>query len=255
VTDLWYDLAGEGPLLVLLHEGVVDSRIWEPVVPLLADRHRVLRYDQRGFGRSPMPDGPYSLVDDLISVMDAAGVEQAALAGASRGGNIALAAALERPERVSALVLVGSGLPGHPLTVDWTPAQVARWEQAESDEDWSAMAELDMEAWAPMGADPELRAMFVENAVGSNSEDPATDQPFADRVSGITAPTLVITAGRDVPGINEIGDRLAREIPGAESAVIEDADHMVPWRTPEELSHLILDFLSRTSVRRYSVRT
>jgi 3-oxoadipate enol-lactonase len=244
VTDLWYDETGEGLPLVLLHEGVVDSRIWKPVVPLLAERHRVIRYDQRGFGRSPRPDGPYSLVDDLVAVLDAAEVESAALAGASRGGNIALAAALDRPERVSALVLLGSGLPGAELSVDWTPEQIARWERAEAADDYDAMAELDMEAWAPMGADPELRAMFVENAVWSNSEDPATEGPIAERVSGITAPTLVVTAGRDVRGINEIGDRLAREIPGAHSAVIQEADHMIPWRTPEELSHLILDFLS-----------
>ncbi|HEX7256051.1 MAG TPA: alpha/beta fold hydrolase [Gaiellaceae bacterium] len=249
MTDLWYEQTGEGPPLVLLHEGVVDSRIWEPVVPLLAEHHRVIRYDQRGFGRSPMPDGPYSVVDDLLSVLDDAGLEEAALVGASRGGNIAMAAALERPERVSALVLVGTGLPGRPLGVEWTPEQVARWERAEAADDWTAMAELDMEMWAPMGADAELRAMFVENAVFSNSEDPATDEPIAERVSGITAPTLVVTAGRDVRGINEIGDRLAREIPAAESAVVEDADHMVPWRAPEELSHLLLAFLSRTSVR------
>ena len=249
MTDLWYDVSGEGPPLVLLHQGVVDSRIWEPVVPLLGRQHRVIRYDQRGFGRSPMPDGPYSLVDDLLGVLDAADGERAALVGASRGGAIALTAAVERPERVSALVLLGSGLPGARLEVGWTEDQIARWEQAEADDDWSAMAELDMEAWAPMGADPELRAMFVENAVGSNGEHATTDEPVAERVGGIAAPTLVVTGRRDVRGINEIGDRLARDIPGAESTVIEDADHMIPWRTPEELSHQILDFLSRTSVR------
>ncbi len=249
MTDLWYDETGDGPPLVLLHEGVVDSRIWEPVVTLLAERHRVIRYDQRGFGRSPMPNGPYSVVGDLISVLDAAGVERAALAGASRGGGIALTAAVERPERVTALILLGSALPGAQLNVEWTPDQVSRWEQAEADDDWPAMAELDMDAWAPMGADAELRAMFRENAVGSNSEDPATDEPVAERLSGITAPTLVITAGRDVRGINEIGDRLARDIPGARSAVIEEADHMIPWRTPEELSRLTLDFLSGLGTR------
>jgi 3-oxoadipate enol-lactonase len=244
MTDLWYDETGEGPPLVLLHLGVVDARIWEPVLPLLAERHRVIRYDQRGFGRSPRPDGPYSLVDDLVAVLDAAGVEKASLVGASRGGNIALATTVEHPERVAALILVGSGLSGAQLDVGWTPEQIARWEQAEADDDWSAMADLDMEVWAPMGADTELRAMFVENAVWSNSEDPATDEPVAERVSGITAPTLVITGGRDVRGINEIGDRLARDIPDARAAVIEEADHMIPWRAPEELSHLMLDFLS-----------
>jgi pimeloyl-ACP methyl ester carboxylesterase len=244
VTDLWYDETGEGPPLVLLHEGIVDSRIWERVVPLLAKRHRLIRYDQRGFGGSPRPEGPYSLVEDLVAVLDAAGLERAALAGASRGGNIALATAVERPERVSALILLGSGLSGVQLNVGWTRDQISRWERAEADDDWPAMAELDMEVWAPMGVDPELRAMFLENAVWSNSEDPATDEPVAERVSRITAPTLVITGGRDVRGINEIGERLAQDIPGAQSAVIEEADHMIPWRAPEELSHLVLDFLS-----------
>ena len=89
-------------------------------MPLLAERHRVIRYDQRGFGRSPRP-GSYSLVEDLVAVLDAAGLERAALAGASRGGNIALATAVERPERVSALILLGSGLSGAQLDVGWTP--------------------------------------------------------------------------------------------------------------------------------------
>ena len=243
MTELWYDQSGEGSPVVLLHEGVVDSRIWEPVVPLLAERHRVIRYDQRGFGRSPMPDGPYSVVDDLLTVLDAAGVDSAALVGCSRGGGIALTAAVERPARVSALVLVGSNLPGHQFDVEWSPEQISRWEDADAADDFEAMAKLDMEAWAPMGADAELRAMFVENAVGSNGEHATTDEPVAERVGEIAAPILVITGGRDVPGINDVGDLLARRIPGARQAVIEEADHMIPWRSPEELSHLILAFV------------
>jgi 3-oxoadipate enol-lactonase len=243
VTDLWYDETGEGPPIVLLHEGVVDSRIWDPVVPLLAGRHRVVRYDQRGFGRSPMQDGPYSVVDDLVGVLNAAGIDAAALVGCSRGGNIALATALERPERVSHLILVATGLAGHEWSVDWTPEQIARWEAAEATDDYEAMAELDLEVWAPMGVDDELRAMFVENARGSNSEHATTDDPVAHRVGGIRARTLVITCGRDVPAINEIGALLASQIPEARAAIIQEADHMVPWRTPEELSHLIIDFL------------
>ncbi len=243
VTDLWYDEAGTGPPVVLLHQGVVDSRIWDPVVPLMAGRHRVVRYDQRGFGHSPMPDGPYSVVDDLVSVLDAAGIDDAALVGCSRGGNIAMSTTLERPDRVSKLVLVATGLVGHEWSVDWTPEQIARWEAAEAADDYEAMAELDMEVWAPMGADDELRAMFVENAVGSNREHATTDEPVAHRVGRIRAPTLVITCGRDVPAINEIGTLVASEIPGARAAVIEEADHMAPRRTPEELSHLIIDFL------------
>ena len=245
MTDLWYEERGDGPPVVLIHEGVVDSRIWAPVLPALTERHRVVCYDQRGFGKSPMPKGPYSTAGDLISVLDATGIERAALVGASRGGGIALTAAVEQPDRVGALVLAGSALPGHPLEVEWTAAQIERWETAEAAEDFDSMAQLDMEAWAPMGTDDELWAMFVDNAAGSNGEHSTTDEPVAGRLGEISAPTLVVTGSRDVPGINEIGDILARGIPDARLAVIEEADHMIPWRTPEELSHLIVSFIGQ----------
>ena len=66
---LHYEITGEGSPVVLLHEGIVDSRSWSKVVPLLAPHHTVVTYDQRGYGRSPRPDGPYSLVDDLAWVL------------------------------------------------------------------------------------------------------------------------------------------------------------------------------------------
>jgi 3-oxoadipate enol-lactonase len=243
VTDLWYEETGSGTPAVLLHEGVVDSRIWDPFLTHVQDRLRSIRYDQRGYGRSPMWDGPYSAVDDLISVLDAAGVDRAALVGTSQGGRIAIQAALEHPERVSALVIVASGLAGHPLEIESTPEQEARWEAAEASGDMAELAELDMEIWAPLGADDDLRAMFLENAEASNGEDPAVDEPSAGRLEEIAVPTLVVTGGRDVAAINELGELLAREIPGARYAVIEEADHMVQWRAPQELAQLVLAFL------------
>jgi 3-oxoadipate enol-lactonase len=245
VTDLWYeDSGGDGPPAVLLHESVVDSRIWDRFLPLVADRLRTIRYDQRGYGRSPMWDAPYSPVDDLISVMDAAGVEQAALVGTSRGGRISIGAAIEHPERVSALVLAVSGVAGRPLSIEGTPEQEARWEAAEARGDPKELAEIDMEIWAPMGVDDELRAMFLENAEASNAEDPAVEEAAVARLGEISVPTLVITAGQDVPDLADVGDLLAREIPGAQRAVIEEADHMVQWRAPEELAQLVLRFLT-----------
>jgi pimeloyl-ACP methyl ester carboxylesterase len=243
-NGLWYEETGSGEPVVLLHEGVVDSRIWAPVVPLLADAFRVVAYDQRGYGRSPRWDGPYSLVDDLIGVVDAATIARAALVGASRGGRIALSAALIAPDRVSALVLVGSGLPGHRMMIEGTPEQEARWEAAEERGDNAELAELDMEIWAPLGAEGELRAMFLENAEASNAEDPAADEPdVKSRLGEIGVPTLVITGAEDVPAINEVGEILGRGIPGARSAMLEGADHMIPWRVPEQLSRLVRDFL------------
>jgi 3-oxoadipate enol-lactonase len=129
------------------------------------------------------------------------------------------------------------------VNIDVTPEQEARWDEAEARGDLAELVEIDLEIWAPMGVDEELRAMFFENAEASNAKDPEVDQPSVGRLGEIAAPTLVITGGRDVPEINELGLELAAEIPGARHAVIEEADHMVQWRAPQELAQLVLAFL------------
>jgi pimeloyl-ACP methyl ester carboxylesterase len=242
---LHHEVTGEGPPLVLLHAGIVDSRSWARVVPLLSPHHTVVTYDQRGYGRSPRPDGPYSLTDDLASVLDATGLAQTALVGNSRGGRIAIDFTLTHPERVTHLVPVASAMSGHALELD-VPEWIEReWEEAEARGDLEALADLDLEVWAPLGADPELRQMTVENAEWSNADDPGAwaDPPAAGRLGELSVPTLVVTGGHDVPPMTEIGDLLAVGIPGARHAVIEDADHVVGWRTPDELARLLLEFL------------
>jgi 3-oxoadipate enol-lactonase len=245
-NGLWYDRTGSGDPVVLLHAGVVDARIWAPVVPLLADRFDVVAYDQRAYGRSAAWDGPYSLAEDLFGVMDEVGFDRAALVGLSRGGRVALEAVLERPERVTRLVLVASPLPGHEPSWE-VPAELERrWDEAEAAGDLETLAEIDLEFWAPLGADAELRAMFHENAQASNGADPAVDSqpPAAERLAEIDLPVLVVTGDRDVPAMTENGDVLEREIAGARRVVIPEADHMVPWRRPAELTDALAAFLT-----------
>jgi 3-oxoadipate enol-lactonase len=244
-NGLWYDRTGSGEPLVLIHEGVVDSRSWAPVVPALAEQFEVVTYDQRAYGRSDGWHGPYSLVDDLVGLLDELGIARAALVGASRGGRIALDTALTQPGRVTKLALVASGLAGRPLNVEVTPEQEARWDAAEADGDLATLAEIDLEVWAPLGADEELRRLFHENVEASNADDPAVpvEPPAATRLAEIRIPTLVITGDHDVPGINEIGDVLEREIAGAQRVVIPKADHMIGWRAPEQLAAALIAFL------------
>src|SRR5215468_6499103 len=109
--EVWADdSGGDGPPLILLHPGVGDSRIWEPVLPGLTRSRRVIRYDARGFGRSPAPTVNFSLLSDLIAVLDHFSVDRAAIVGCSQGGGSALGLALEQPERVAALVLLCSSV-------------------------------------------------------------------------------------------------------------------------------------------------
>src|SRR3954462_745131 len=109
---LWYDEAGRGPALLVLHGGLGDSGLWEPVVPFLAEGFRVIRTDLRFFGRSTGPAAPWSWVDDVVGVLDELGIERTALVGLSLGGKLALDVAVGHPERLSALVHVAGGVGG-----------------------------------------------------------------------------------------------------------------------------------------------
>ena len=140
---------GDGPPIVLLHAGVVDSRVWEPFVPLLTDAgYRTIRYDARGFGRSATEDVEFSRVDDLLAVLDAFGVERAALVGNSQGGQIALDLAVSRPDRVAALVQLASGIGG--LDVPMSPRDEAveqRYEEIDQAGDLEALTDFELALW------------------------------------------------------------------------------------------------------------
>src|SRR3954462_9445313 len=117
-TAFGYDEAGEGPAVVLLHAAIGDRRMWDAQFAALAATHRVIRYDRRGFGETAGGPGEFAHCEDLLALLDARGIEQAALVGASMGGACALDAALAAPERITRLVLLGSGprggtLPAH----------------------------------------------------------------------------------------------------------------------------------------------
>jgi pimeloyl-ACP methyl ester carboxylesterase len=98
---LEYELAGAGPAVAFLHPGLWDRRAWDDQFDVFAERHRVVRHDARGYGRSsrPEPGRPYSHVEDLGAVLDAAGIDRAALVGCSMGGGTALHFALVHPDR------------------------------------------------------------------------------------------------------------------------------------------------------------
>ena len=153
---LWYDEAGEGRTVLLLHGGLGDSGLWEPVVPFLAERFRTIRTDLRFFGRSTGPAVPWSWQEDVVGVLDELGIERAALVGLSLGGRIALDVALAHPDRLWAVV--APGLAGHD-GAPYTEEQGARYDAAEAEGDLEAAMAVDFEVWAPLGADDRIRQL------------------------------------------------------------------------------------------------
>jgi 3-oxoadipate enol-lactonase len=244
---LWYDEAGSGDSVLLLHGGLGDSGLWEPVAPLLAERFRTIRTDLRFFGRSTGPFAPWSWQDDVVGVLDALELERAAVVGLSMGGKLALDVALAHPDRLWAVVGVAPGLGGHDSAA-YSEEQGARYEAAEAEGDLDAAMEVDFEVWAPLGADERIRQLWhatpeaAELPSGLEPVEPA-GPPAKERLAELTVPTLVVTVSQDPPGMREIGPLVEREAPDARHLEL-DSDHYVTLREPELVSRVLLEFLA-----------
>jgi 3-oxoadipate enol-lactonase len=241
---LWYDEAGSGEAVLLLHGGLGDSGLWEPVVPFLAERFRTIRTDLRFFGSSTGPAAPWSWEDDVVGVLDALELERAALVGLSLGGKLALDIALAHPERLWAVVGVAPGLGGHD-GAPYTDEHEARYEAAEDKVE--AMLEIDLEVWAPLGADERIRQLWRRTPDANPLPDGVEPldppgPPAKERLGELAVPTLVVTASHDPAGFREIGPLVAREAPDARHFEL-DSDHYVTLREPELVARTLVQFL------------
>ena len=125
-SRLYYEECGTGPkAMVLLHDGVVNSAVWDDVWPTFCKQFPAIRYDRRGYGRSPATKKPYYEVDDVASLLLDRKVSQAALVASSHGGNVALSFALRYPAQVSGLVLIGPEAEGFPYSEHFAMSQTA----------------------------------------------------------------------------------------------------------------------------------
>jgi pimeloyl-ACP methyl ester carboxylesterase len=233
---------------VLIHAGIADSRMYRQQLETLAPARA---FDLPGFGQGPPePD----VVDYRAFVRDRLPDEPVTLLGTSLGGRVALELTLESPERVAALVLVGSGLDDH----EWS--QEVRAFGEEEDEaiergDLDAAVEANLRLWLPDDVDPDVRALVAdmqrtafELQIGHEARAARLEPPASTRLHDIHAPTLVVTGDKDVRDIHEIAERLAAEIPGAERAHIAGAGHLPSLERPDEFDRVVLAFLEQHGV-------
>ncbi|TDB72444.1 alpha/beta fold hydrolase [Micromonospora sp. KC723] len=254
---LAYDDLGSGTAVVLLHAGIADRRMWRGQLSTLAERHRVIALDLRGYGDSELPPEPFAHHDDVVGLLDALGVGKAALVGCSFGGAVAIDTALAHPDRVSALALLGSAVFGN----EWSTETEELWERLVGEvdpEDFTASAAGEVRFWVvgpsrdPEGVDPELvafaeemdqRALAAELAL-SAVEIEELDPPAIDRLGELRLPVLVTAGADDVRDIARLADRIAAEVPGAVRLPdIADAAHLLPLERPEAVNAALLGFL------------
>jgi 3-oxoadipate enol-lactonase len=242
-----HDATGSGPAVLLVHAGVADRRMWDPQLPDLAPRHRVVRVDLRGFGDSPLPPEPYDHVTDLVAVLDKVGVDRAAVVGASFGGLVAQELAHRCPERVERLLLVcpASALlePDDELEAFW-----AREEQLLEEGDLAAATALNVDTWCGPEASPEARELVSAMQrrafdLQLEREDPGIDEEPGNP-SQITAPALVVSGDHDLAAFRRSADALARALPRGRLRTLPWAGHLPSLERPDEVGRLMIDFLA-----------
>jgi pimeloyl-ACP methyl ester carboxylesterase len=253
-VELAYDDSGQGPPLLLLHAGIADRSMWDDVTPMLAEQFRVVAPDLRGFGETPLPDGPFVYAADAAGLLETLGIGRAHVVGVSLGGHVALDLALARPELVDRLVLVGAGIDG------WQhdPALVAEW-----DEETAAFerGELDEVAWinvrtwldGPTRGEDDVpkalrRRVFEMQRAALAHDNPAAEGGWLtpsrrERLGDVAHPTLVLVGALDQRDFRRIARLLADEIPGAELHELPGVAHLPPLERPEAFARLLLQFL------------
>jgi len=242
---------GSGKHAVVFLQGAqLPCEMWDEQAQAFCDDWKVIVYDVRGFGKSGPTGEPFSHENDLRALLDALDIEHAALVGLSLGGRIAIEFALEHPERVDALVLVGPGLPGFPFEDEDPPwrqeirAAVEAGDGARAAQAWLASGYM-APAMENASLAPRIRELALANAgawLQRDTEVPV-DPPAIHRLATIRCPTLVLIGSRDVPKILAIADLLDREIPYARKAMMSACGHVPNLERSKEFDRIVREFL------------
>lgn len=247
--------ASDGAPLVFLHAGVCDSRMWANQFATFAS-HRVVAYDRRGFGATPMVDEHFSSVDDLLAVLDALAIERAVLVGCSQGGRIALDATLAHPERVAGLVLVAAAIGGSPEEThpDSRLATLSeRYEKAKAADDIDVQNRIEAHVWldGPFSDEgrvsgPARELFFAMNHIvliapkGCSFTLPDTAY---GKLAEVAAPTALIWGPLDVPSVIVNMQHAAATIPGAQVFELDGVAHLPSLEAPERFDAALATFL------------
>lgn len=254
-ASIYYEVAGSGPPLVFVHGYTLDRRMWDDQFELFATRHRTVRYDLRGFGRSDVPTAaPFSNHEDLRRLLDVLGIEGAHVCGLSMGGGVTIDFALEHPERVLSVIVIGSALGGFGDGFGSMTAAVSAMQEAGSRGDLAEAKRIWIESplFVPANRDPAVTRRLAE-MVGDWSGWQMTNQPNhvdpdplpAERLDALSSPALVINGELDNEVMLSAAAEIEAKAPNARRVVVPGAGHLTNMEAPEAIDDLIAAFLAQ----------
>lgn len=233
--------------VILIHDFTLDSGVWNGVFLILCQNFRVVRYDQRGYGKSPPSTEAYSSIEDIGLLMKGLGIARATLVGASANGGRAVAFALDHPDAVEGLILVGPVIPGAPFSKEFMALQIPAAQAIQSGDENAVHALVESLGHAvkrdnPVALAEMRRLLALRQFVGAtNLETPV--QPILDKLPRVHKRTLVISGESDHPNNLEHAKIAHEKIPGASFVLMKNAAHLPFLEHPTEFAALVVDFL------------
>lgn len=249
---LYYEYKGTGRTITFCNGTAMDRRIWDQQFEVFSESFRVLRFDNLGCGNSSdMPDEPHRYYEDLSKLHDFLKISASVVGGLSVGGGIALNYGLYYPERVSALVLMGTFLTGY----HWphmSPKLKALVDFLKNNE-----VEKAVEHWLNLDWFTNMHKNGVKyqqtiNMVEENARRFFANQfpvkedwgkPMVERLRQITVPVLLLVGEFDTPDNHEVMRIIKEHVPQAKLTIVPDAGHAVNVENAEFVNHAIADFL------------
>jgi 3-oxoadipate enol-lactonase len=259
--SLYYEVAGSGEPVILIHAGVADCSMWDEQMAELSRKYRTIRYDTRGYGQSRTETTQFSNRQDILDLFKHLGVEKAAVIGISRGGQIAIDFTIEHPECVSVLVAVAAGISGYEYNAENNPQAKREFELYTHMDDlwnkkaWQELADLQVRIWAdgpsqPEGrADPKIRSYMRDKILFdlTRQDGEATPIPLKppaiNRLGEINQPTLIMVGEYDTCSALAVADELECRVTNNRKVGIPGVAHMIPLEKPDIFNQLILEFL------------
>jgi pimeloyl-ACP methyl ester carboxylesterase len=263
-ASIYYEARGSGPAVVLIPGFSLDTTMWDDQTDEFSRNHTLVRYDVRGFGRSSVPDQPYSNADDLRSLLDYLGIGRAAVCGLSMGGTIAIEFALRYPERTWALVPVDAA--GGTL-VDQRDS-IARQHVAQLNAMGQSVRRVALDKGIPAAKHVWLESMvfdgersfpavqarlrkIVEGYSGYHWVNSPPYLPFkpdpVEQYGALRTPTLVVLGDLDFPLCHTVAKQLEAGVQGARLHTIRGAGHMSNMDAPDEFNRVVLEFLQQAA--------
>lgn len=249
-SKLYYEECGTGPVaVVLIHDGIAHSAVWDEVWPVFCQKFHTIRYDRRGYGRSPASTTWYSEVEDLAALLRQRKVNRAVLVGSSHGGELSIDFTLQHPTLVQQLVLIGAVVSGFPYSDHFLNRGISNSQAFDKGDVPGGIANWAKDKYllAPGhdAAKKRLLDMLTANPQDMTHADYARPtQAALPRLREIRVPTLLLVGDADIPDVHAHAGAIEAGIAGSKRVVIAEAGHLMYLEKPEEFSREVITFIA-----------